>query len=220
MADTLNRRPIRSRDWQITQSFARWLSRRDITPNQISLASIGFAALAALCLACLPILSWGGTTVLCLLAALGILGRALCNLFDGLVAVEGGKGTRAGELFNEAPDRVADILILVAAGYATQLGDWVPLLGWSAALLAVLTAYIRTLGRSLGGPSDFRGPMAKAHRMGVVGLACVLTPLEALANSEGILFLTALIVVNIGCVITLWRRTCSVYLALESSSHV
>lgn len=78
-----------------------------------------------------------------------------------MVAVEGGKGTPTGVPYDELPDRVADSLFLVALGYAAAL----PWLGWLGALLAALTACIRALGGALGQPQDFRGPMAKPHRM-------------------------------------------------------
>jgi phosphatidylglycerophosphate synthase len=78
-------------------------------------------------------------------------------MLDGMVAVEGGKKSLVGTLYNEIPDRVADSLFIVAAGYCA---DW-PSLGWCGALLAALTAYIRVLGGSLGLAQDFRGPMAK-----------------------------------------------------------
>ena len=33
----------------------------------------------------------------------GVLGRLLCNLLDGMVAVEGGKRSKSGELYNDVP---------------------------------------------------------------------------------------------------------------------
>ena len=54
-------------------------------------------------------------------AAVLIQFRLLCNLFDGMVAVEGGLGTPSGILFNDFPDRIADPLILICAGYAAQI---------------------------------------------------------------------------------------------------
>lgn len=77
--------------------------------------------------------------------------RLACNMFDGMVALEGGKKSSLGALYNEIPDRVADSLFIVAAGYCA---DW-PALGWCGALLAALTAYIRVLGGSLGLAQDF-----------------------------------------------------------------
>ena len=47
--------------------------------------------------------------------------RLLCNLLDGMVAVEGGRSSPVGALYNEVPDRVADSLLLVALGYAVGI---------------------------------------------------------------------------------------------------
>jgi phosphatidylglycerophosphate synthase len=98
----------------------------------------------------------------------------LCNLFDGMVAIEGGRQSPVGGLYNEVPDRLADSLFIVPLGYA--IGT--PWLGWAGALAAAVTAYIRVLGGSLGLAQDFRGPMAKQHRMAVLTIACALGALE------------------------------------------
>src|SRR5688500_916159 len=115
-----DRRPLRSRQTRWASGVAGWLTRRGVRPNQISLASVGFAALAAVCL----ILSrWAGPpagAALLLAGAAFIQLRLLCNLFDGMVAVEGGMATKSGGLFNDLPDRVSDPLILIAAGYSTS----------------------------------------------------------------------------------------------------
>lgn len=163
-----NRRPIATRDTAPARRIAAWLAASGVSPNAISVASIGFAAAGA---AALVWLAWPWGPWLC---AVAVQLRLACNLFDGMVAVEGGKQTPAGALFNEVPDRLADSVLLVALGYAAAL----PWLGWLAALLATLTAYIRTLGGALGQPQDFRGPMAKPHRMATMTIACVLAPIE------------------------------------------
>ncbi|WP_424681859.1 CDP-alcohol phosphatidyltransferase family protein [Frateuria sp. YIM B11624] len=162
-----NRRPIAVRGSGWAQRVAAVLARSRLTPNQISVLSVLFALAGAWALLALP----GAAGAL--LCALAILLRLLCNLFDGMVAVEGGKGTATGALYNELPDRLADSLFLVALGYAIAT----PWLGWLAALLAALTAYIRALGGALGQAQDFRGPMAKPHRMWLLGVALVLAAL-------------------------------------------
>ena len=48
--------------------------------------------------------------VILLLAALCIQLRLVCNLLDGMVAVEHGKGSPSGPIWNELPDRFADVL--------------------------------------------------------------------------------------------------------------
>ena len=132
-------------------------------------------------------------------AALFIQLRLLANMLDGLMAVEEGKKTATGVIYNELPDRVADAIILVAAGYSC---GW-PALGWLAALLAAITAYVRTLGGSLGFPQDFSGPMAKPHRMFVMTVATVLA---AFLPGWPILAL-GLAIVALGAAATVARRT-------------
>jgi phosphatidylglycerophosphate synthase len=92
---------------------------------------------------------------------------------DGMLAVEGGLKTPHGDLYNEFPDRLADVIILAALGYAG--GDEVTkLLGWLAASGSVMTACIRMQGASLIGTHDFQGPQAKPHRMAVATTACLM----------------------------------------------
>jgi phosphatidylglycerophosphate synthase len=105
-----------------------------------------------------------------IIAAVGCQMRLICNLLDGMVAIEGGKKAADGPFWNEAPDRVADMLILVGLGLAAgAVGH-----GWAAASLAVLTAYLRELGRAEGMAADFGGPLAKPQRMALVTGGAVL----------------------------------------------
>ncbi|WP_367155009.1 CDP-alcohol phosphatidyltransferase family protein [Methylomonas sp. HYX-M1] len=219
MTDLSNRRYLRVRELAITQRIARLLSRQRITPNQISLASIGFAVLGSVCLLALPGQSGKMAWWLPLAATVGIQGRLLCNLFDGLVAIEGGKKTAAGELFNDMPDRLSDALLLVAAGYSVPAPDWAPALGWCVALLAVSTAYVRTLAASLGAPVNFAGPMAKQHRMALLTGACLLTTLENLFGSGNYAMLLALAAMAVGCVATLYRRSKAAYDYLQNHAN-
>lgn len=220
MSEVESRRPLKVRDARLSQRFARWLSQKNVTPNQISMTSVLFALFAAGCLFALPGAKGAAEWYLPVLAALFIQCRLLCNLFDGMVAVEGGKSTPSGELFNDVPDRIADPLILVAAGYATTVVPWAVSLGWAAGLGAVMTAYSRTLGMAIGAPVDFRGPMAKQHRMALMTFACLLTPFEALFWSRGWALTAALVTIVLGCVVTVARRVRAAYVALESGTNV
>ncbi|TXH71011.1 MAG: CDP-alcohol phosphatidyltransferase family protein [Thiothrix sp.] len=207
-----NRRPLKVRSLALFQQLARNLSQTSITPNQISLFSVVFAAGAAVCLS---LIAHKGSMLWFLAAALFIQLRLVCNLLDGMVAVEGGKSTQSGELFNDIPDRIADPLILVSAGYATQLA-WGVELGWAAGLLAVLTAYIRTLAVSIGAPTDFRGPMAKQQRMAVLTLACLLSLLEPLVWDQHWILFYSLILIVLGALWTAIRRAQAAYHYLEA----
>ncbi|WP_120511888.1 CDP-alcohol phosphatidyltransferase family protein [Photobacterium salinisoli] len=206
-----NRRPLAVRDTALTKRIAVWLSQKNITPNQISLMSIVFAVIGLAALMCYKSFA---LSVLLLVAAVCIQLRLLCNLFDGMVAVEGGKQTPAGELFNDVPDRIADPMFIIAAGLATQ-SDIGMTLAWLCALVAVLTAYVRVLGVSMGCPADFRGPMAKQHRMALLTVSLlVLFVSQVFALQPEILAYTldaALAIMLVGSVITTWRRLVGIY---------
>lgn len=202
MTDTGDRRPLASRNTRWAQTIARRLAAMAITPNQISQASMAAAALAGLAFWLTSETQDGLRSLLFMAAALFCQLRLLCNLFDGMVAVEGGKGAPDGPFWNEFPDRVADLFILVGAGYGIGL----PALGFAAGAFAVLTAYVRELGRANGAPSDFSGPMAKQHRMAAITFAAVVSAFEGLWLGDGEVLLAALVVIALGAALTALRR--------------
>jgi phosphatidylglycerophosphate synthase len=175
------RRPLKSRNTAWAAGLARWLADAGVRPNQISLAGVAAAGAAALCLLRPSYLA----------AAALIQLRLLCNLMDGMVAVEGGLRSKSGEIYNDLPDRISDALILVAAGYSISWPDHARELGWTAALLAILTAYVRTLGAAAGLPPDFRGPMGKPQRMAVMTAACLLSLFDPRSMAMALLIVIA-----------------------------
>jgi phosphatidylglycerophosphate synthase len=201
-----NRRPLTSRSSSWAIFLANALVRAGASPNTISVVSIVFASLGAFLLIRIPTL--GGL----LGAAACVQLRLLCNLLDGMVAIEGKRQSATGALYNEIPDRIADSLLIVALGYA--IGDIS--IGWYGALAAALTAYIRVLGGALGLAQDFRGPLAKPHRMAVLTAGCVLGAIELrVAGSHWILTATAWIIA-IGATITCGTRTLAIARQLRS----
>lgn len=197
MTSTEDRRPLASRQTSWAKRITTFLVARSITPNQISILSMVAAAFAAAAFA------WGGQYVLgLLLAALFCQLRLLCNLFDGLVAVEGGKAAPDGPFWNEAPDRVSDLLILAGFGAAAGRPD----LGLLAAALAIFTAYLRELGRANGLGNDFSGSFAKPQRMALVTLAAVAAALASLLGLAWPVLLWALYLLVLGTAVTVIRR--------------
>ena len=211
-----NRRPIRARENPRVRATAAWLAHRGLRPNQISVLSVLLSALSAGCLllaAALP-RPWGVAAFVASAAFIPL--RGLCNLCDGLMAVEGGLKTRAGAIFNDLPDRVSDSLLLVAAGYSITGVDWGRDLGWAAGLLAVLTAYVRVLGGSAGAAQQFCGPMDKSRRMAVIMAASLVAAVELGLGGNPRAMVVGLCVVIAGCVITVIRRTRRILKELES----
>jgi len=154
--------------------------------------------------------------LLFLAAAACIQLRLLCNMLDGMVAVEGGKRTVYGEIFNDMPDRFADVAILVGAGYSISNFAWGHELGWLAAVLAVITAYVRLLGGSMGVAQYFLGPMAKPHRMALVTGACALSVFEDYLGLHGQIVAIALVIMVVGMVVTCARRTMRIVADLKT----
>lgn len=189
--DTSNRRPLRSRGTGWASAAARLALGSGLTPNMISFAGMVVAGLGAW-----AIVEGPARPLFFLLGALAVQLRLLANMLDGMVAVEGGKGDATGPLWNEFPDRVEDSLLLVAAGYACGY-EW---LGWLAALLAAICAYVRLLGASLGKGQDFCGPQAKPHRMFVLTVALVAAYIFFGALVWG------LAVIVVGTALTIARR--------------
>jgi hypothetical protein len=83
-------------------------------------------------------------------------------------------------------------------------------LGWAAALLAVLTAYVRVLGGSLGLMQHFTGPMAKQHRMFTLTLAALLAAAEAFVGAPPLAIAAGLAVIAVGSAATAARRALAI----------
>jgi phosphatidylglycerophosphate synthase len=203
------RRPLTSRHLAIIQSAAAWLIARRVSANAISLASIVFAALASACFVGTDWAAGWQARALFVLGAGLVQLRLLANLLDGMVAVGAGQASPVGELYNEVPDRLADTLILIGAGFAA---GGTPLLGYAAALLAVFVAYTRALGTSLGANALFIGPMAKPQRMATItaaGIYSASVPAEwpgGLARGAAGAASVALALIAAGAAVTAVRR--------------
>jgi phosphatidylglycerophosphate synthase len=207
-----SRRPIGARTHAWSVKAAQWLTARHIKPNWISWASIGFAAIGALALFVAGALTGFGRSVFLLVAIVGIVGRLLANMMDGMVAVEGGLGAPDGPVWNELPDRISDVLIFVGAGAGLAIADSGPAaLGWLAAIAALMCAYVRELGTQLTAPlghgPDFSGPMAKQQRMAILGVGAGVGMFEGLWGWDFVALSIALWIVIAGTTLTIILRT-------------
>jgi phosphatidylglycerophosphate synthase len=209
------RRPLKTRDRPWAKALAAWLAGHRVSPNVISLASLCFAVLGGAFMLAAPRTEPAPRAVLYLLAAACIQLRLLCNLLDGMVAVEGGMGSRSGEVYNEVPDRIADPLLIVPAGYATGFA-FGPELGWLCGFLALLTAYIRAMGGAAGLPQRFQGPMAKPHRMAAMTAGLAAAALTVPLGLDGVVLMAVLAVIALGALATAWRRTSAILRELEA----
>jgi phosphatidylglycerophosphate synthase len=216
----VERRPLRSRQWRLSIVLAEGLARRGVSPNAVSVFGLGAGILGGLFLwsTSISLAPW-----LCWLLAAGLVQlRLLCNLIDGMVAIESGRTSRLGELYNEIPDRISDAATLIGLGCASGSDQR---LGFVAAVLAVFVAYVRAADKVAGAPQDYCGPMAKPHRMFVVtvtALLCAVVPMHtqtAWLGREWGLPVIGLGVIIVGCVITAARRLLRAAWVLEARTE-
>ena len=195
------RRPLKSRSAAWAGRSAAWLNRCGVSPNAISGASVVMAGLGAASFVAAG-RGWLPEAAGWVAGAVCVQMRLICNLLDGMVAIEGGRKTPTGDLWNEIPDRLADTLLLMGAGLAAG----VPWIGAVAAWGAVMTAYLRAFVASLTGVQDFSGPLAKPQRMAVLTGAALLSAAEPLWTGEPWLMKAALILIAAGTLLTVARR--------------
>jgi phosphatidylglycerophosphate synthase len=205
--EQIDRRPIATRDRKWAQKTTAWLASRNVSPDAISIAGMCACIVGGIALGMTSIVDY---RILWLIAALGAQLRLTANMLDGMVAIASSRTSKAGELYNEVPDRLSDAAVFIGAGYAW--GGNVTL-GYIATILAIFTAYVRAAGKIAGAPNEFCGPMAKQHRMLVITLICVyaaITPrswqIIMFKNSQIGLMTLGLVVIVLGCVITVIRR--------------
>jgi phosphatidylglycerophosphate synthase len=219
MTDLDNRRPLKVRDTGWARDLATQLARSHATPDLISALGVVIAALGAAILALAGVLPPVPRAVLLVIAAAAIQGRLMCNLLDGMVAVEHGRGSSDGPIWNELPDRFSDAFLLAGAGFMLAGLGWRigASLGWIAAILAILTAYVRELGRGFGLPADFTGPMAKQQRMAALTGGCLLSAIEPLWNGGGQMMLVVMALIVVGTAWTIARRVAHLSAGLKAN---
>ena len=88
--------------------------------------------------------------------------RLWLNMLDGMVALAAQKASLRGEILNDLPDRVSDVLIFAGVAHS---GLCNPYLGYWVAIMALFTAYVGTLGQAVGARREYGGVMSKPWRM-------------------------------------------------------
>lgn len=209
------RRPIATRETGWARALAAAIARTGLTANAISV----LGAVCAIVTGGAFLLSAGsGWRAWLVVAALGIQLRLLCNMLDGMVAVEHGRATPVGALYNDVPDRIADTVILAGAGYALAVGAWNPALGWACAVMALFTAFVRVLGGALGTPQFFFGPQSKSQRMAVLTGGALLAAAMPSTARAGQVITLALIVILVGSTLTVVRRVLRIARELRANA--
>jgi phosphatidylglycerophosphate synthase len=203
-----SRRPIASLFRRTAGTATRFCLRYGIHPDVISYLSIVAALIAAICF-------WksGGTRWLLLIAPLFCYLRLWFNMLDGMVAFAARNASRRGEILNDLPDRVSDVVIFAGVAHSGLMN---PLIGYWAAIFAVLTAYVGLFGQALGVERQFGGLMSKPWRMVALHCGAWLTFFLAQQSFATLTILdwTCLVVIG-GCIETIVVRLKHITAALQ-----
>jgi phosphatidylglycerophosphate synthase len=155
-----SRRPIASVFRGTAAATVRFCVARGIHPDVVSYLSIVASIGAGACF-------WraGDHPALLIVAPLLCYVRLWLNMLDGMVALAAGNASPRGEILNDLPDRISDVAIFVGVAHS---GLCSPFTAYWAAIFALLTAYVATLGQAVGTRREFSGAMSKPWRMVVL----------------------------------------------------
>ena len=212
-----SRRPIAQIFRRTAEAATRLCVRLGIHPDAISYASIVAALLAALCF-------WKSQNAPSLLLAAPAFCylRLWLNMLDGMVAIAAGRASWRGEILNDLPDRISDVIIFAGVAHSSWMN---PILGYWAAIFALLTAYVGVFGQAIGGQREFSGWMSKPWRMVALHIGAWCTLVLLWWNNGGIRFnyLTVLdwtcMMVIAGCVQTMVVRLKRIMAAIQDKQR-
>lgn len=165
-----------------------------ISPDTISFAAVAVSVIAGALIAVGA--SLDQPLVWLAVLPMGVIRLAL-NALDGSVARRIGRSSARGAMFNELGDRACDLALFVPL--VAVAPAWVVLAG-VAALTLTSTAGVMAL--AITGSRDTSGPMGKADRVVLLGLAAAV----AAFTESHTPFVVGLGLVICGCVATTWLR--------------
>lgn len=140
-------------------------------------------------------------------------------MLDGMVALASGQASLRGEILNDLPDRISDIVIFVGIAHSGRMN---PALGYCAAILALLTAYVGMLGQAVGVQREFSGMMSKPWRMVALhigawaALACIWWNAGEIRFGRLTVLDWACVMVMAGCLQTMTIRLRRIMAALRA----
>ncbi|MES2920970.1 MAG: CDP-alcohol phosphatidyltransferase family protein [Verrucomicrobiota bacterium] len=202
-----SRRPIADVFRQTAKHSVNLCLKLGVHPDTVSYGSMVAAAAAAGCF-------WqaGPHPWLLLIGSVFCYLRLWLNMLDGMVALAAGKASWRGEILNDLPDRVSDVLIFIGVAHS---GLCSPFSGYWVAILALLTAYVGMFGQAVGAQREFSGVMAKPWRMVALHLGAWLAyAYRGLIGSLTILDWTC-ILIAVGCLQTIAVRLHRIMRALR-----
>lgn len=144
-------------------------AKRQITPNQVTIAALLLSSLTGLAL--VQSTQWAitalpSTQVVLLSVPLVLLGRMALNAIDGMLAREQERTTKLGCILNELSDVLSDVALYLP--FSLLAGVSAPLIV-GFIILAIVSEMTGVLGYAIDDRRHYEGPMGKSDRAAVFG---------------------------------------------------
>ena len=210
-----SRRPIAGFFRRTAHAAVGVAVRMRIHPDVFSYASIAAAGIAAW-------LFWQSRTHprYIVIAVVFALLRLWLNMFDGMVALAAGKASKKGEIVNDLPDRISDVLIFAGVAHSGWCNAYY---AYWVAIAAVLVAYVGLFGQAVGVQREYSGVMAKPWRIVLLSIGALTTMFLVLNGQRywvagfSILDWTHIVILA-GCAQTIIVRLRRIFRALDARS--
>ena len=151
--------------YTILLTVGRGLARWRVSPNSVTLSSLGFATIAGILFANGL---FGAGTALTVVAA-------LADAVDGIVARESGRTSRFGQVLDTTIDRYVEAAIVCGMAICMRGNAWLLALSLGALVGSFMVSYASSVLRELS-VDDHGAPMRRAHRMAYVIVGASLVP--------------------------------------------
>lgn len=167
----LFRKSLMKVGYWLLQPIGRTLHVRRVAPNTITSAGLVLALAAA------TAIIFGRLG----LAGVALLGAALCDALDGMVARLGNASSESGAAYDAIIDRIQEILVFSAIAVSARAVPWAAALSVCAMVSSLMNSYVSAKAEVFRAeiPS---GKMRRGERAAWVVLGCLLVPLAELFN--------------------------------------
>ena len=150
----------------VLRPYERVLIKLGVSPNAITMASLGTAAASA----------WALGTGRFSLGGWLYLFTGILDIFDGRVARATGTVSPGGAFFDSVMDRYSELVVFGGLAYFYR-GSWAMLVVMAAALGSVMVSYTRARAEGLGINDVNIGTMQRPERLFYLGLTTAVAPI-------------------------------------------
>jgi CDP-diacylglycerol--glycerol-3-phosphate 3-phosphatidyltransferase/archaetidylinositol phosphate synthase len=188
---------------RILDPVAIAIARRKISPNSLSIASLGFAILAGICF------YFSVERPLFALAALIFVGlNSSLDALDGAVARYMRTDSRKGDFLDHVIDRYSDVFIICGMFFGGHV-QWQ--IGTITIVLVLLVSYLGTQAQALGIGRFYGGIMGRADRLVLILLASIAYVIYSQPVMGYTMIGWGIIIIAIGSHITTIQRMGSIW---------